>query len=256
MDNRFALTDKVALVTGATRGLGRDIVDALSRAGASVVAVGRDQALLEQCRQEMTGQGCRLHPVRADISQEADVRAMVAAAKEAYGRIDILVNNAGVGGPLKLFKDVEPAEWQEVFAVNLNGTLLCSKYVGQEMMQQQQGCIINIASVLGTVAAFFVCPYSVSKAGIIQFTKSLALEWARFNIRVNCVSPGVLATDMTAAMLSAPKAAEELLRKTPLRKMGSTQDVVGAVIFLASDAAGHITGENIAVDGGFAISKL
>ena len=256
MDDRFALTDKVALVTGATRGLGKDIVAAFSQAGAAVVAVGRDEALLEQCRQEITDQGGRVHTVRADISQEDQVKDMVAQAKEAFGRIDILVNNAGVGGPLKLFKDVESAEWQQVFAINLNGTLLCSKYVGQEMMRQKEGRIVNIASVLGTVAAFFVCPYSVSKAGIIQFTKSLALEWARFNIRVNCVSPGVLATDMTADMLSAPKATEELLRKTPLRKMGSTQDVVGAVLFLASDAAGHITGENISVDGGFAISKL
>ena len=124
------------------------------------------------------------------------------------------------------------------------------------MMKNKQGSIVNISSVLGSVGAYFTCPYGVSKAGIIQFTRSLALEWARYGIRINCVSPGVLATDMTEAMLSDEKAAKELLKKTPLYKIGQTQDVVGAVLFFASPLAGHITGENLAVDGGFAMSKI
>ena len=256
MDTSFDLKDKVALITGATRGLGKDIAMAFSHAGADVVAVGRDEGLLEQCRLDVEDNQGRVCAIKADIAIEDDVKNMTARAIEEFGKIDILVNNAGVGGPLKLFQDVEPSEWRQVFEVNLNGTLLTTKYVGQEMIKNKQGSIVNVSSVLGTVGAFFTCPYGMSKAGIIQLTRSLALEWARYGIRINCVSPGVLSTDMTETMLSDDRTAKELLRKTPLYKIGQTRDVVGAVLFFASPLAGHITGENLAVDGGFAMSKL
>lgn len=252
----YDVKHKVVLITGATRGVGKSIALAFSRAGASIVAVGRDETLLEKCRLEIESKLGRVHTVRADISLEDDVKNMVASAMKAFGKIDVLVNNAGLGGPLKLFQDVEPSEWQEVFNTNLHGTLLTTKYVGREMIKKNQGDIVNISSVLGSVGTYFTCPYGVSKAGIIQFTRSLALEWARFNIRVNCVSPGVLATDMTEAMLRDEKVSTELLKKTPLHKIGQAQDVVSAVLFLASEGAGHITGENLAVDGGFAMSKI
>lgn len=256
MNKTFSLENKVALVTGASRGLGRNICTALSEVGADIIAVSRNGDLLEDLCEEIGFRGGKTHSVVADIGNAAEVRDMVEEGIKAFGRIDILINNAGVSGPLKLFKDMEEHEWMDVFRTNLNGTLLCTRYVGKEMIRIKEGNIINISSVLGTVGTYLTCPYSIAKAGIIQFTRNIALEWARHNIRVNCISPGMLETDMMRQTLSDEKMTGVLLKNTPLRKVGQTNDVVGAVIFLASKASGHITGENISIDGGFAMSKV
>ena len=256
MNGKFGLENRVALVTGASRGLGRNICTAFSEAGADIIAVSRNEELLDSLCEEIRGRGRKALSVPADIGKAGDVRDMVEKGINEFGRIDILINNAGVSGPLKLFKDIEEPEWMDVFGTNLNGTLLCTKYVGQEMIQRKGGNIINISSVLGTIGTYFTCPYSIAKAGIIQFTRSIALEWARYNIRVNCISPGMLETDMMQRTLSDEKMTAVLLKNTPLRKVGQTEDVVGAAIFLASEASGHITGENVSIDGGFAMSKV
>jgi gluconate 5-dehydrogenase len=256
MNGTFGLENRVALVTGASRGLGRNICTALCEAGADIIAVSRNKELLDSLCEKIHGRGRNALSVPADIGKASDVRDMVKQGMKEFGRIDILINNAGVSGPLKLFKDIEESEWMDVFGTNLNGTLLCTKYVGQEMIQRKGGNIINISSVLGTIGTYFTCPYSIAKAGIIQFTRSIALEWARYNIRVNCISPGMLDTDMMQRTLSDEKMTAVLLKNTPLRKVGQTEDVVGAAIFLASEASGHITGENISIDGGFAMSKI
>lgn len=256
MNGTFTLENKVALVTGASRGLGRNICTAFSEAGADIIAVSRNEKLLDDLCEETRGRGGKILSVVADIGKAVDVQDMVEKGISEFGRIDILVNNAGVSGPMKLFKDIEEFEWMDVFRTNLNGTLLCTKYVGNEMIRSKTGNIINISSVLGTIGTYFVCPYSIAKAGIIQFTRNIALEWARYGIRVNCISPGMLETDMIQETLSDEKMTAVLLKNTPLRKVGQTKDVVGAAIFLASEASGHITGENISIDGGFAMSKV
>lgn len=256
MNGIFGLENRVALVTGASRGLGRNICTALCEAGADIIAVSRNEQLLAGLREEVVGKGRKALALPADIGKASDVRDMVKQAISQFGKIDILINNAGISGPLKLFKDIEESEWMDVFGTNLNGTLLCTKYVGQEMIQKKSGSIISISSVLGTIGTYFTCPYSIAKAGIIQFTRNIALEWARYNIRVNCISPGMLETDMMQRTLSDEKMTSVLLKNTPLRKVGQTKDIVGAAIFLASNASGHITGENISIDGGFAMSKV
>lgn len=256
MNEAFTLGNRVALVTGASRGLGRNICTAFSEAGASIIAVSRNGELLDALCEEIRSRGGKALPVIADVGKAVDVSNMVEKGINEFGRIDILINNAGVSGPLKLFKDIEEIEWMDVFRTNLNGTLLCTKHVGKEMIRRNRGNIINISSVLGTIGTYFTCPYSVAKAGIIQFTRNVALEWARYNIRVNCISPGMLETDMMQQTLNDEKMTAILLKNTPLRKVGQTKDVVGAAIFLASEASGHITGENISIDGGFAMSKV
>jgi NAD(P)-dependent dehydrogenase (short-subunit alcohol dehydrogenase family) len=256
MNETFSLENKVTLVTGASRGLGRNICTTFSEAGANIIAVSRNRELLDTLCEEICGKGGKVLPVIADIGKAADVLNMVEKGIKEFGRIDILINNAGVSGSLKLFKDIEESEWMDVFRTNLNGTLLCTKHVGKEMIGRNSGNIINISSVLGTIGTYFTCPYSVAKAGIIQFTRNVALEWARYNIRVNCISPGMLETDMMHQTLNDEKMTTVLLKNTPLRKVGQTKDVVGAAIFLASEASGHITGENISIDGGFAMSKV
>lgn len=256
MNEPFTLKSKVALITGATRGLGRNLCTAFSEAGADIIAVGRNEKLLANLHDEIHGRGGKVLPLVADIRKADDVKQMVAAGIREFDRIDILVNNAGISGPVKLFKDIEESEWMEVISTNLNGTLLCTKHVGREMIERKKGNIINISSVLGTIGTYFVSPYSITKAGIIQFTRNIALEWARFNIRVNCICPGMLKTEMIEEVwLKDEKMMSVLLKNTPLRKVGRTEDVVGAAVFLASDASGHITGENISIDGGFAMSK-
>lgn len=256
MNGQFTLENKVALITGASRGLGRHLCTAFSEVGADIVAVSRNEKLLTSLYDEVQSRGGKAFPVVADISKGDDVKKMVEKAIREFGRIDILVNNAGISGPTKLFKDIEESEWMEVISTNLNGTLLCTKHVGKEMIERKKGNIINISSVLGTIGTYFVSPYSITKAGIIQFTKNIALEWARFNIRVNCISPGMLKTDMIEEVwLNDEKMMSVLLKNTPLRKVGRTEDIVGAAVFLASEASGHITGENISIDGGFAMSK-
>jgi len=255
MNKIFSLENKIALVTGASRGLGRDVCIAFSEAGADIIAVSRNEELLKSLCEEIRSKGRKALPVVADIGKAVEVMNVVEKSMNEFGRIDILVNNAGISGPQKLFKDIEESEWMDVFRTNLNGTLLCTKYVGKEMIQKSRGNIINISSVLGTIGTYFTCPYSVAKAGIIQFTRNVALEWSRYSIRVNCISPGMLKTDMMNQTLSDEKMTAVLLKNTPLRKVGQTGDVVGAAIFLASEASGHITGENISIDGGFAMSK-
>lgn len=255
MKNYFVLTDQVALVTGATGGLGKAISIGLAEAGANIIAVGRNKIVLEEVIKDIRNLGRRALAIYADIINVNDVQEMVKRSIAEFGQIDVLVNCAGISGPMKLFKDYGESEWSDIFKTNLNGTLLCTKYVGEAMIKRKKGKVINIASVLGTIGTYFTAPYSITKAGIIQFTKSIALEWSRFNILVNSISPGMFETEMVKDIIGDPKAREVIIQGTPLRKIGKPEDIVGLVIFLASDASNHITGENISIDGGFSMSK-
>jgi NAD(P)-dependent dehydrogenase (short-subunit alcohol dehydrogenase family) len=255
MDNIFNLRNKVALVTGASKGLGKNICLSLSEAGANIIAVSRSKAALDEVGKEINRHGGEALSISADISNSRDVKDMVDRSINEFGRIDILVNNAGISGPIKLFRDYDESEWMNIFDVNLKGTMLCTKYVGQTMIEKKGGKIVNISSVLGSIGTYFTSVYSVTKAGIIQFTRNIALEWAKYNILANCISPGMLETEMMKDTLNNTKALSVILKNTPLRRIGKTEDVVGAVVFLASDASSHITGENISIDGGFSMSK-
>lgn len=255
MKHHFLLTEKVALVTGATGGLGKAISIGLAEAGANIIAVGRNKIVLEEVIKDIRNLGKRTLGISADIINVNDVQEMVKRSMAEFGQIDVLVNCAGISGPMKLFKDYGESEWSDIFKTNLNGTLLCTKYVGEAMIKRKKGKVINIASVLGTIGTYFTAPYSITKAGIIQFTKSIALEWSRFNILVNSISPGMFETEMVKDIIGNPKAREVIIQGTPLRKIGKPEDIVGLVIFLASEASNHITGENISIDGGFSMSK-
>jgi 2-dehydro-3-deoxy-D-gluconate 5-dehydrogenase len=255
MKHRFLLTEKVALVTGATGGLGKAIAIGLAGTGANVIAVGRNKTILDEVINDIRDLDKKALGICADISNVNNVKEMVRTSIGEFGQIDILVNCAGISGPMKLFKDYEESEWLDIFKTNLNGTLLCTKYVGEVMIKKKKGKIINMASVLGTIGTYFTAPYGITKAGIIQFTKNIALEWSRFNILVNSISPGMFETEMVKNILGDPKATEVIIQGTPLRKIGKPDDIVGLVIFLASDASNHITGQNICIDGGFSMSK-
>ncbi len=243
------LKDRVALVTGAGRGIGRAIALGLARDGASVVVSDINLAIAQSVAAEIERDGGQSLAIETDVSSEAHTQEMVKAALERFGKIDILVNNAGIlaTGPL-LETSVEV--WERTHAVNLKGVFLCTKAVLPSMMAQRSGRIINIASVAGKRGGGFfgnTC-YSSSKGGVIAFTKGAAREAGPYNITVNAIAPAMIETEMISAMPADKR--ESLLRSIPLGRTGSVEDVAAAVCFLASDGAGFMTGEIMDVDGG------
>ncbi len=251
----FSLEGKVAFVTGASRGLGRAISLALARAGADLVLVSRDEAMLGETRDQVEACGRRAVTWLADVGNAEAVDAAVNCAIGEYGRIDILVNNAGICTLAPLI-DVTDADWEATIRTNLQGAFLCARRVGREMIARRSGCIINVTSVLGQIAAPLVAVYGVTKSGLIQFTRSLAYEWARYGIRVNAIAPGAFETDMQKEQLAVPERRERLVKGTPMRRIGQPDEIAGLVIFLASKASDYVTGQTIAIDGGFGFSKF
>ena len=245
----LSLHDKVAVVTGAGRGIGRAIALGLARGGAHVVVSDINPAIAQLVAAEVTSLGCRSLALQIDVSSEEDAKRLIGAALGEFAKIDILVNNAGIlaTGPL-LETTVEV--WERTHAVNLKGVFLCTKAVLPSMMAQRSGRIINIASVAGKRGGGFfgnTC-YSSSKGGVIAFTKGAAREAGPYNITVNAVAPAMIETEMISAMPADKR--ESLLRSIPLGRTGSADDVAAAVCFLASDGAGFMTGEIMDVDGG------
>jgi 3-oxoacyl-[acyl-carrier protein] reductase len=242
------LEGRVSLVTGASRGIGRAIAKALAREGAHVVLGARDAAKLREAVGEITAAGGRAEALALDVAERASVEAGVAHVLAAHGRIDHLVNNAGVTRDNLLLR-MKDEEWQQVLATNLTGVFLCTQAVLKPMLKQRAGRIVSIASVVGLVGNAGQANYAASKAGIVGFTKSVAREVASRGITANAVAPGFIETDMTAAMTG--KAREAVLGAIPMGRVGSPGDVAGAVLFLVSDAAAYVTGQVLAVDGGF-----
>ncbi len=250
----FGLEGKVAMVTGASRGLGRAISVALAHAGADLVLVARDAARLGETRDLVAASGRRAIVTAADVTSAAEVDGAVSRAIADYGRIDILVNNAGLG-LMKPLVECTQADWEALVKTNLEGNYLCTQRVGREMIARRDGCIINITSVLGQMAVPLSAIYGVTKSGIIQFTRSVAYEWARYGIRVNAIAPATFDTDMQKEQLADPSRREYLIKGTPMRRIGQPDEIAGLAIFLASKAAAYITGQTIAIDGGFGFSK-
>jgi len=248
----FQLRNKVAIVTGASRGLGKSMAMALAEVGANLVLVGRDKERLEGAAREIADFGVKTLPVVADVTRAEDVEAVVSRTLEEFGKIDVLVNNVGtyLGKPI-----VESTleDWHNLINTNLTSTYLCSRAVGRYMVERQRGKVINMAAALGALGANNASAYCASKGGVIQLTRALAVEWARYNINVNAIAPGTMETELTKAMLEDPAVRKAVTGKIPLKRTGQPSDLAGAVIFLASQASDYITGQTIFVDGGFSI---
>ena len=247
----FDLTGKVAIVTGGSRGVGKEIATALGEAGAKLAITARREEWLTSTQKELEGMGIECSSVVADVSEVEGVKKMVAKTLEKWGEIDILVNNAGVvwaAPPEQMSLD----KWDYVMNINARGTFICCQEVGREMIRQKHGNIINISSAVGVSAidpksGQFIS-YQASKAAINIMTKQLAVEWGPHNIRVNVIAPSFLSTRLTDALIA--RTGENMKRWIPLGRIGRPDEIRGAVVFLASEASSYITGQILCLDGG------
>jgi len=238
---------KIAVITGASRGIGRSISLALSAAGATIVAMDMDQAATDAVVAELKAAGGKAFAVVGNVTLPEDAERMIDTAMNEFGRVDILVNNAGITRD-GIFLRMKEEDWDAVLSVNLKGAFLCSRAASKVMAKQRSGRIINIASVVGQMGNAGQANYCASKAGLIGLTKSNARELAKRNVTVNAVAPGFIATAMTDALSDKVKA--ELTAQIPLERLGSAEDIANAVLFLASEASGYITGHVLSVNGG------
>ncbi|WBU31532.1 SDR family oxidoreductase [Rhodopseudomonas palustris] len=250
MDPLFDVSNEVILVTGASQGLGRQFARVLAARGAAIVLAARQIDKLQSLEQEIKDSGGRAVAVRMDVTDLGSMAAALDQAEAALGPITVLINNAGVATE-KLAIDTSEADWDKVIGANLKGAYFLATEVARRMIARQQGGnIVNIASVLGQSVLKFVSPYAISKAGIIQATKAMALELASSRIRVNALAPGYIDTDINRDLWSTP-AGEKLLKSIPQRRVGHESDLDGAILLLASNASRYMTGSVVTVDGGF-----
>ncbi len=249
---QFNLAQRVAVVTGGSKGLGRAMATGLAEAGARVAVVSRTRSLIEETAAEIVGKGGEAMAVPADVTREEDVEAMTAQVLAAYGRIDILINNAGIGGS-KRSADLTLEDWERLMNTNARSVFLACRAVGKAMIRQRQGKIINVGSILGHGALPNSLHYGASKAAVHHMTKTLALEWARFNIQVNCIVPGWFLTEMTKDQQEGENETF-LIGKIPFRRFGRPDEIVGLAVYLASGASDYMTGQTLFLDGGYAIS--
>jgi NAD(P)-dependent dehydrogenase (short-subunit alcohol dehydrogenase family) len=260
----FNLKNKIAIVTGGTTGLGLQHVTALAEAGVNIViaSIGKElcESVSERIKREFQVDSL---PIDFDITKEKDVELLVKKTIDYFGRIDILVNNAGIVN-IENSADIDLSGWKKVIDVNLNGLFLCCKHVGQQMIKQKYGKIINIASAYSLRGRdwrnYVPAPdkvnttfsYSASKGGVSMFTKDLSVDWAKYNITVNAISPGCFMTEMTEIFCDKTTI-DKLTYRIPMGRWGKDDDLKGATIFLASDASKYVTGQNIVVDGGWTV---
>ena len=248
------LTGRVALVTGASGGLGAHFAGVLARCGARVaVAARRIDACSAVCARIRVAGG-EAQPFAMDVANATSVRAAVDAVEAHFGRLDILVNNAGIATPAPAL-DLEEAQWDTALDTNLKGAFLAAQAAARLMKRNGGGSIVNVASILGLRVAGQVAAYAASKAGLIQLTKALALEWARHGVRVNALCPGYIETDINRDFF-ASDAGRAMLKRVPQRRLGRPSDLDGPLLLLCSDASAYMTGSVIAVDGGHLVSSL
>ena len=249
--NLFDLTGRVAVVTGAGRGIGLAIAEGLALHGATVVLGGRSLDKLEEGVRLIAGKGGKAVAVSMDVTDESSVIAARDKVMADLGRIDILVNNAGIDPHYASMEKTKMSEWDEIIDVNLSGVFRSCRYFGEPMIRAKRGSIISISSIAGHIGLKRQVPYSASKGGVEQLTKALALDWASDGIRVNAIAYGFVETDMTSGMTAHPHIGPRLLSRIPMNRFGRLSDVPGAAIFLASDAASFVTGHSLRVDGGW-----
>ncbi len=251
----FSLEGKVAVVTGGTSGIGLALSLGLADAGADVIATARRQQQVDATAEQIEARGRKTLRMASDVGDRASLEKLSAAALEAFGKVDILVNCAGMIKRTPTL-DLAEAEWNNILNTNLTGTLRACQVFGRPMLERGYGRIINIASLNSFVALSEVAAYAASKAGVASLTRSLAVEWSKKGVTVNAVAPGVFRTDLNAQLLDSSPRGQELLMRTPMGRFGKTEELIGAVVYLASDSASFVTGQILVVDGGFLASGV
>lgn len=252
MNSLFSLEGKVAVVTGASSGLGVQFARALGAAGAKVAVLARRKEKLDEVVAQLHENGIDAFAVTADVTDENQVREAVAAVVGHYGRIDILANNAGVS-VVSPAENMSQADWDKVIDTNLTAVFTMAREVGKQMIAQGYGKIINTSSMFGVVGnmAFPVVNYHAAKAGVVGLTKALAAEWAKHNITVNAIGPGFFESEMTSASINTPEFNQYVQVSCPMKRVGKSGELDGAMVYLASDASSYTTGQILCVDGGW-----
>ncbi|MGA2095235.1 MAG: SDR family oxidoreductase [Candidatus Acidiferrum sp.] len=249
------LTNKTAVVIGGTSGIGLALTRGLACAGANVVPTGRRLDFVQSAAAEVSAMGRKSLVQTCDVTENASIQKLLESVCGAFGSVEILVNCAGRTKRMPTLTFPE-TEWNSIMETNLNGTLRACQIFGKHMIEKRYGRIINIASLSSFVALFEVAAYSASKAAVASLTKSLAIEWASSGVCVNAIAPGVFRTDLNAGLLDGTDRGREFLLRTPMKRFGNLDELSGAAIFLASDAASFVTGHILAVDGGFLASGV
>jgi NAD(P)-dependent dehydrogenase (short-subunit alcohol dehydrogenase family) len=251
----LSLTGRTAVVLGGTSGIGRTLALGLAQAGADVVVSARRQNLVDAVASEIEAEGRKTLRVASDVGDRASLETLLKETIAAFKKVDVLVNCAGITKRMPSL-DITEKDWNSILDTNLTGTLRACQVFGRAMLERGQGSIINIASLTSFVALFEVAPYAASKAAVVSLTKSLAIEWGKKGVRVNAIAPGVFRTDLNQALLDGTERGKELLMRTPMNRFGKVEELAGAAVFLASDAASFVNGEVIVVDGGFLASGV
>lgn len=252
--NKFSLNGKTAIVTGASGGIGKVMALALAESGADIVIAARNLEKLNLLRDQICSLNRKCLVCRLDVKNLDSIEMMAKDTINAFDKIDILVNNAGIN-IRKMAIDLTENEWDEILDTNLKGYFFCAKIVAREMAKHRKGKIVNISSLRSVIAPPKASAYTASKGGVTQLTKALAVEWSEFNIRVNAIAPGYMETDLTAHFKQNQKDLYESIReRTPLKRWGRPEDLVGALIYLSSDASDFMTGQTLYVDGGYMLT--
>jgi len=250
LDEKFSLKNKVAVVLGGTSGIGQAIARGFARAGATTIASSRDRDRVEAQAEDLESLGSKTLRIPSDVQDRGSLQSLCDEAVLAFGQVDILVVTSGLLKKMPS-EDVPDEDWTRIVDVNLNGTFRANQIFGRQMIKQQRGSIINIGSMTSFVSFSEVAAYAASKGGVLMLTRTLACEWARHNVRVNGIAPGVFRTPLNTKVLDIPERFAAIAGRTPMGRVGNVEELVGAAIFLASDASSFVTGEMLPVDGGF-----